>query len=170
MRIFKILFIILLEWLYLDCERCMFVLSISNSQLQLSLESHNVRPSGSVSFILSSHRIAFILYILLFGMVLSVLEKKKFSAPPPSPQNGPFCPKKGLKRVFSWCSPQGCPFDLIIPFLHLCKVKMYISRQFFHFLNIFIFRARAGPQSRAQSQKWRFDDTVESLHGVARLT
>ena len=68
------------------------------SQLQLSLESHNVRPSvrpsGSVSFILSSHRIAFILDILLFGVVLSVLEKKNRPHPLP-PRMAHFALKRG---------------------------------------------------------------------------
>ena len=62
--------------------------TIAISQLQLSLESHNVRPSVRVGFTLSSVRITFLLHILLFGMVLSVFEKKK-SAPPPSPLEWP---------------------------------------------------------------------------------
>ena len=77
--------------MFQDFQENLVLFNQNYSQLQLSLESHNVRSSG-VGFILSSHRIAFILDILLFGIVLSVLEEKKNFGPTPSPLEWPILP------------------------------------------------------------------------------
>ena len=58
------------------------------SQLQLSLQLQNVRPSVTLSFPISHNRIAFILHTVGFGMILSVLGEIFFSPTPPLSPGG----------------------------------------------------------------------------------